>query len=409
VQVRWKAMSDMDATRSLGIPREGTGWGSHAPSLLLVLLLAVSAQAALVAGQFVRGPSIAESAGNGPVRQAARAFYLELDSAFQEGGTATLGDRLTDDFVDHGADGAVDGGREELVRFVRRVHGSAPEVRVRLTSMEVADDLVRTKIEFERASQPGQQWEAQETLLVRDGRIAERWAAGFPFQMSEPIADMTLGFLDWRDAEVTLVSLAPLPGNPTLALDVRGPAVLWLDSGSVGIRSDDGSMARGTPEAPIEVVAGEVVRFMQPDTDFAGRLLLVRRVGPPPDRYAHADANLITNSSVEGMLASQPLGTTLGAGPFYAAIESRVLMHPPATQIAMTIERMSLPKDQEFTFEGGSYPGIVFVEQGSIELKPAGNALQPGDAAELAAGGPSQGRSGTDEAAVVQVIRLDRG
>jgi hypothetical protein len=74
----------------------------------------------------------------------------------------------------------------------------------------------------------------------------------------------------------------------------------------------------------------------------------------------------------------------------------------------MTIERVSLPRDQDFRFGGGSYPGIVFVEQGSIELMPAGTALQPGDSAELAAGGPSQGRSGADEAAVVQVIRLDR-
>ena len=60
----------------------------------------------------------------------------------------------------------------------------------------------------------------------------------------------------------------------------------------------------------------------------------------------------------------------------------------------MTIERVSLPKDQEFTFDGGSYPGIEFVEQGSIDSMPAGNALQPGDAAELAAGGPSEDRSG---------------
>ena len=399
----------MDATSSIRIPGEPFGWGRHAAWLLLVLLLAVSAQAALVAGQFVRGPSVAESAGDGPIRQAARSFYLELDSAFQTGSAEALSARLSGDFVDHGSDATANGGQDDLLRFVRLVHASAPDTRVRVTSMEVAGDLVRANIVFERASQPGQLWEARETLLVRDGRITERWPAAFPFQMSEPIAQVEMGFLDWRDAEVTLISLAPMPGNPTVVLDVRGPAVLWLDSGSIGIRSKDGPMPRGTPEAPIEVVAGEAVRLMQPDADFAGRLLLVRRDSPPPDRYAHAEANLVANSSVEGVLAHREVGTSLSAGPFYALIESRVLVHPPSTQMLMTIERVSLPRDQEISFESGTYPGIVFVEQGSIVLGSGETALEAGDTAELAAGVTSQGWSGPEESSVVQVIRIDRG
>ena len=148
---------------------------------------------------------------------------------------------------------------------------------------------------------------------------------------------------------------------------------------------------------------------MQPDADFSGRLLLVRRDSPPPDRYAHAEANLVANSSVEGVLAHREVGTSLSAGPFYALIERRVLVHPPSTQMLMTIERVSLPRDQEISFESSMYPGIVFVEQGSIELKSGEAALEAGDSAELAADVASQVWSGPDESTVVQVIRIDRG
>ncbi len=385
----------------------GIVWGRHASSLLLVLLLAVSAQAALVVGQLVQGPSRIDAAGDGGIRQAARSFYHELDAAFQTGSVEPLAARLTGDFVDHGPGETAAAGSSELMHFVQLVHGSAADVRVRVTSMQVADDLVRANIAYDRISQPGRQWQAHETLLVRDGRIAERWPASFPFQMSEPLTQMEIPHLAWKTADVTLISLSTIPGNPTTALDVWGPAIVWIEAGSIETHHAGGVRERATAAAPIQLGPGELVSLAKPDEAFKGRLVLMRRTAPKPEMNSHGEAHSVANSSVDGALGSRMVGTSLVAGPFYATIESRVSGDLPSSRVAIAIDRVYLPADGEFALGSGNYPGIVFVERGSISLGTAAEVLRPGDAATLPAGAPGQGRAEPDEPAVVQTIRIE--
>ena len=89
-----------------------------------------------------------------------------------------------------------------------------------------------------------------------------------------------------------------------------------------------------------------------------------------------------------------------------AVINSARRRRPSGRRISIAIDRAYLPGEGEFTLDGSSSTGIVVVERGAISLDFASAALQPGDAAGLAADGQVHGRVESHEPAVVQTIRI---
>jgi hypothetical protein len=199
----------------------------------------------------------------------ARAFYDGLSQLLQTGGRA-IASTAAPGFIEHDPNGQPDRTLPEMIDQLLATRATWPWLRVTVVSLDQSGSMVvaRLSIHYGAArSIPGIPLPDVEPATVNDylhverAGVTDRWGAN----LEVPVATLALQTeLSWTGASLTtpaIVHLGLEPGRKT-QLPLHGPALLWVESGTVQL-DRAGSDLDGTGHAAVEPIAAGEARVLQ--------------------------------------------------------------------------------------------------------------------------------------------------
>ena len=373
-------------------------------SLLLALLLVVSAQAALAVESQIHGSQRGDRPLSLDTARTARSFYLALDTVYSSGSLSHLDSILAEEFVDHATVAAPGQRRSDLIEFALLIHEAAPGTHVRVTSLAGAGDLVQTSILVASPQYAGQSWSQTETLLVRKGMVAERWRATFPFPVRAPVADVVWRPLDWDAADLMVVAISTMDAGGQGDVVIAGPALIWVSAGEMRVGRPGHARERISPASPVTVANGARIALSATSDEVEGWIVLARPGLMPPGRYEHAESAMNGASPFERAVDRASTGGSWRSGAF----EFRLLCRAPLTmasdRLTLALDRWLLPPLAALPWSDSSLVRVLIVQTGVLSNVGTGHTVSSGDALVLSPGEAGEWQSGDDGTVIVESI-----